>query len=491
MVAQGGGSGGTQPAAAIFIHGLGTTDLDLRPLAEAFAEQGVEGTLLTLAGHDEGEADLPSATASGWLEEVRHAVDAAMADHDTVYLVGFSLGAALALRVAAERDVAGVLCISAFARPAKPRALVRLGLALRNLPPIGSRRPRVSIKGTRDELSWASKLPTSTVKHVIDEVSDLAAVPRDRRVLFVHSVNDPVASYATVADLVRGASSDDVRLVTLTGLAHFIQFDIPSHALCRASLAHFCSDRNDPDREHPTWVENVKQREEEVRHWANVLSLLFLGFFTVFGTLARATLSDITAKDASAPYLLFGYALLIAVYLQFVFLYLFYMNRTQAYLRVYADPVQEGGIGWTFYRTARWVSGRASGRMTRFVTSSGAVLPFAAAIFAIAYAIMTYHARLFHLAMANLTLQILALVSVCWLIQVVYTGGTVVRYTRAHLYKVPPVVPASREFLEALRGIYASVQPGIVKQKASREGRAESRPAPAPAMVPRDDAQAG
>lgn len=456
--------------AAVFIHGLGTTDRDLQPLATAFAEEGINAILLTLAGHDQWESGLPDVTVAEWLDQVRDAVDSALANHDEVYLVGFSWGAVLALHVAAERDVAGVLCISTFVQPAKHRWLVKAALLFPQFPAVGSRRPRVSAKSTRAELKWRSKLPSSTLKRVVDEAPRLGTLPPKRRVLFVHSVNDPVASYTAVAKLAQSAPSSAVRLITLSGLAHFIQFDVSPHALCKAALAHFQPRGPEPDCEHPAWIENVKQREEEVRHWANVLSFLFFGFFTVFGTLAKATLPEIAAKDPSAPYLLFAYVLLIAVYLQFAFLNFFYMNRTQAYLRIYVDPLQEGGVGWTFYRTDRWVAGRASRRMTRFVTSSGTLLPLLIALAAIGYAGLTYHDRLFVLTSTNFGLQALALVALAWLVQVGYTGVTLVRYTNAHLYRVPPVVPSSREFLLALRDLYASARPGVVRDPAGALG---------------------
>jgi len=323
-----------RPAAAVFVHGLGTTDLDLLPVAHAFAEQGIEGILLTLSGHDQSADDMPTATVAGWLDQVRGAVDTALALHQTTYLVGFSLGAALVLRVAAERNVAGVLCVSAFARPTKPMLLARAAVSMRQFPPVGSRRPRVSAKRTRADLRWAPKLPASIVASVLSEAPSLTVIPNDRRVLFIHSVDDPVADYAAVAELVQTTPSDRVRLISLSGLAHFIQFDIPPQALCRLAIAHFHPATQEPDRSHPIWVENVKQREEEVLRWSNVLTLLFFAVFTVFGTLAKATLPEVISKQRGAPYLLFAYALLIAGYLQIVFLYFFYMNRTQVYLRI-------------------------------------------------------------------------------------------------------------------------------------------------------------
>ncbi|MDX6438024.1 MAG: carboxylesterase [Gaiellaceae bacterium] len=450
-------------AEAIFVHGLGTTKLDLLPLAHAFEERGIRCHTLTLEGHDESADQLANTTIDRWLDQVRQAVDAAITRGSTIYIVGFSLGAALALRVASEREVDGVLCVSTFARPRK-RLLAKVALRFRRFPPIGSRKPRVSSKRTRAELKWARKIPTSTLASVIAEAPILCNVPRSRRVLFVHSVDDPVADYSAVVECVQRASSDHVRLISLSGLAHFVQFDIAPHALCRVALAHFNPSGQGPDRRHPTWIENLKQREEEVRHWANVLSLLFLGFFTLFSTLLKATLPDVTSKSPEAPYFLFAYALVLAVYLEFAILYLFYLNRTQAYLRIYLDPLQEAGIGWTFYRTTRWASGRASRQMTRLVSFSGTLLPLLIAMYSLAYGIQTYHTRLFQIESGNILLQLLALIALCWLAETVSAGLKLVRYTRVYLYLMPPVVPASREFLVALQAVYASVRPGVVHQ---------------------------
>jgi esterase/lipase len=447
---------------AVLIHGFATTALDLRPLGEAFAAAGIACSYVELDGHD-GRGDLATATVDGWLEQVDEAVCAAERNGRAVYLVGFSFGASLALRVAADHDVAGVLGISTFVAPRKPR-LAKLALRFRRFPPVGTRRPRVSARQTRKELKWTPTIPTSAVAQVIERAPELSTIPRDRRVLLVHSVNDPVADYSAVVDAVQSATSDDVRLISLAGLAHFIQFDISPHALCRAALAHFDPSLEGPDVDSPSWVENVKQREEEVRHWANVLSVLFGGFLTLFGTLLRATLPDVTAHKPMAPYLLFGYALLVSGYLEFVFLYFFYMNRTQAYIRTYIDPLQEVGIGWTFYRTTRWASGRASRQMTRLVSASVMLIPLLFAVSSLCYAASTYHARLFAADTDDIWLKLLAIVSVFWLLQAVYTGAKLVRYTRTHLYRVPPIVPASREFLLALQEIYTSARPGAVRQ---------------------------
>lgn len=446
----------------MFVHGLGTSAKDMVPLARAFEEVGIAAVCVELDGHDGKVESLEGVTVEAWLDQVRAAVREAKEKHDEVYLVGFSLGATLSLRVAREMKVDGVLCLSTFIEPPKPALLVRLALLAPTLPWIGRRRPRVSALRTRGELDYTKRLPSKTVSMVLDQAPELAQVSVDCPVLLVHSVDDPVASYRAVAATVTRVASDRVRLVTLSRLKHFIQFDIPTTALRDLALAHFRQESSTPDYADPMWLENVKQREDEVRHWANALSLLFFGFFTVFGALAKSTLPDVADHDPSAPYLLFTYALVIAAYLQFAILNLFYMNRTQAYIRTYVDPVQTGGVGWTFYRTGGRVAGRASVSMTRFLAVSVGLVPMLAATASVVYALIEFHGKIFSLSGDNIWLAVIAFVAVAWLVVVAYASLTLHRYTRTFLYLVPAVVPASPRFLAALRLVYATTAPGTV-----------------------------
>jgi esterase/lipase len=444
---------------AIFVHGFATSRLDLSPLAAAFADRGIFCNLLTLDGHGDSGVKLEDAKIDTWLDQVRTAVDASLQRNAKTYIVGFSFGAALALQVARERKIDGVLCLAAFAHHSK-RRLARMALLFSQFPPVGPRRPRVTSKSTLAELEWTPKIPTSTLREVLETAPKLSIVPRNRKVLFIHSIDDPVSAYAPIAERVRHAASDDVKIITLSGLAHFIQFDISPDAICEAALEHFAPSSSEVSTDQPLQVENLKNREEEIRHWSNVLSLLFLGFFTTFGAILRIALPDIINKTAEAPYYLLGYPVVLAVYLEFVFLYLFYLDRVQAYVRIYLDPLLETGIGWVAYRTTRWVSGQMSRQMTHFTAASAIILPTAAAISSLGLAIYDYHLRIFSFSRNNFPLFLLALLSVGWLAQAVYAGAKLARYSKVYLYMIPPIVPASRGFLIALQAVYMSTLPG-------------------------------
>lgn len=462
IAAAGNGSG--PPVEVIFVHGFASSTLDLMPLAAAFADGGAVCHVLTLDGHAGAPEELASVTVDRWLAQVRDAVDASQRRGARTYLVGFSYGAALALRVASERAVDGVLCISAFAELRRKR-LARLALRFSQFPPVGSRRPRTTVKHTREQLRWTGAVPTSTVKHVVAAAPDLASIPNTCPVLFIHSVDDPVADYGAIARRVQSAASNRVRLVTLAGLAHFIQFDISPHRIRDLAFAHFTAPATEsPPAPEPTQAQALEKREDEIRHWANVLSVLVLGFFASFGAILNATLPDIINKNARAPYYLVGYPAVLSLYLGFAFLYLFYLDRAQAYVRIFLDPLQETGIGWIAYRTNRWVSGRASHQMTRLIAASSVLLPSAVAVASLTYAVTEYHSRLFAADGRYVFLRLLALIAVVGMVQAAYAGIRVTRYSRVHLYTIPSVVPASREFLRALQDLYTSVLPGSVRQ---------------------------
>ena len=106
---------GGQPAAAL-IHGFPGTPAELRPLGRALHQAGwtVRGPLLPGFGAD--LESLPRRQASEWIETVNQTVVELQSRHDPVILIGYSMGAALAVQAAAS--------LAAVAQP--PSGLVLL-----------------------------------------------------------------------------------------------------------------------------------------------------------------------------------------------------------------------------------------------------------------------------------------------------------------------------------------------------------------------------
>ena len=420
---------------------------------------------LILAGHEPVEGPYGALDAleardcvSGWLNQVRNAIDKELAAPGPTYIVGFSFGASLALKVASEREVDGVLCISMFCRPRR-RIGAKIATWFPSFPPVGSRRPRVTENSSRKYLRWAPQIPSEILREVICAGPELSSIPRNRRVLLVHSTDDPVADYRAVVAEVKKAASAKVRLVTFAGLEHFIQFDMSPHAMCEVALAHFDPLAKNMDSSHPAWTENLKQREEEVRHWSNAVWLVLAGFLAFFGILLNLTLSDVFRGTERAPYYLVAYSMLITFYLQQLLLYLFYLNRTQAYLRLYVEPVGPTPIGFAEYRTNRWISTRQSRLMTPFVSFAASAIPVLLSVWSLVSVVTGYRKFLFSSQPSSVLLQVLVLVGAIWLLIVLFASRQVGKYTNLYLRLVPSVLPGSSRFVEAIVLLYASVHP--------------------------------
>jgi len=107
---------GTQSPAALLIHGFPGTPAEMRPLAEALHAEGwsVEGLLLRGFGAD--IATLPGRTNSDWVEDVHTAFHHLKLTHRPVAIVGYSMGAAVAMQVARYTPPDALVLISPFRR---------------------------------------------------------------------------------------------------------------------------------------------------------------------------------------------------------------------------------------------------------------------------------------------------------------------------------------------------------------------------------------
>lgn len=102
-------------AGVLLLHGFGASPNSLRPWGEALAAAGLAVSIPRLPGHGTRWQDLNRTTDEDWLRAAEEALTALHADHEHVYLMGVSLGATLALRLAQRHPeaVSGVVAVNA------------------------------------------------------------------------------------------------------------------------------------------------------------------------------------------------------------------------------------------------------------------------------------------------------------------------------------------------------------------------------------------
>jgi carboxylesterase len=451
----------------LFAHGYGSCVEDLLPLGFELNRRGFSCAFVLLSGHGTSVDELEKTDPATWDDQLQDALAHYAPRYDSILLVGFSLGATLCLKAAATPSVAGVVLISMFLTPTP---LVRLGLKLvASLPNMRfRRRPRVTAKVTKQQLIAYHSLPTHTTHQVVDmaalrgDLLDAVQCP----VLLLHSMDDKVADYEAIAHAVARGQHPDRCLLTLRGLNHFIQFDIPERALA-SLIIEFFKPADEVATRNELFLEAWKHAADEERHWSGTLFQLIAGFFPIFGALLYFSLPDVLDRKPSAPYFLVAYSLVTSFFLSLFSLYFFYMNRASVYRKRYIEP-HLPLLGWTAFKTNRFASSWTSRSMTKGVSLSVIGMPFLISAGSLMYALYAYSHRLVIVSESNLLLMVSTVVAVISLSGAVGAALTLSSYTARELYRIPPSSFRSAKFAAAVASVLATVTPGCVTQPTLR-----------------------
>lgn len=163
------------------LHGLGGTGATMWPVVAACIDAGFTSLAPTLPGHGTDPADLIGVTWSNWLDAAR--------SWEADAVVGQSMGAGLALQLAAEQRCRAVVCINPVA--ADPDALD--GLVWRRSR--GQTWIDVEPAGV-DEIAY-SRLPIEALIEMIEGVAAIDLTAIDQPVLVITSANDGVVDPAS------------------------------------------------------------------------------------------------------------------------------------------------------------------------------------------------------------------------------------------------------------------------------------------------------
>lgn len=186
----------------------------------------------TLPGHGTSPRDLQNRTFEDWLAGAREAFEKTRAAHERVALIGFSMGSLLALSLAAENDVAGLVVIGCALRLSGPlRAAFGIASAARvRLPdayvkkPFG---PDIRDKTLLASITAYDTNPVRAAMEVHRAGRALAARLASVRcpVLALHGARDRVCSPSASHALVDLVGTRDVRVRTYARSGHMLALD--------------------------------------------------------------------------------------------------------------------------------------------------------------------------------------------------------------------------------------------------------------------------
>lgn len=224
----------------IVVHGLGGTPHSVLPVTAAAHGAGYATVAPMLAGHGTTPTDLADHSWADWVRTIAATADelSLRSDVDGLVLVGQSLGATLALHLAATQrsDIRGIAVINGLALPADPDAVEHIEHLLergRTMQP--AEEPDIRDPDARDssypELSLRALLEMSAAADAAGQILDRVTVP----VLVASSTHDAVVDPAN-SDAIAAGVSGPVRRLHLLNSAHVAALDLDREQLCRELL---------------------------------------------------------------------------------------------------------------------------------------------------------------------------------------------------------------------------------------------------------------
>lgn len=107
---------GSGPKGALLIHGFPGTPAEMRPLGERLAQSNFTSYGILLPGFGPDINNLPATGSKQWLAAAGEAWDEVKINHDPAFLIGFSMGAAVAIHLATANPPDALVLLAPFWR---------------------------------------------------------------------------------------------------------------------------------------------------------------------------------------------------------------------------------------------------------------------------------------------------------------------------------------------------------------------------------------
>lgn len=369
-------------ASFIFVHGYGNSPADFGRI-QAFARtEGIRAEFLLLSGHENYDDDFVQVNWLHWTEQINSIVDAEVNAGFTPYLVGFSIGATLALDYASADDrVAGVVGIAPFLGFDSLRKFAIKMVS--SLPCELSFKRNSAAKKLKPPKSakFSERFNFSSLNNIQNQAERISKeVVVTQPVLLMHSTNDPIASFAEAYKHV-GSVCERYHLMRFHDGGHFLPLYFDPRYFFDVVCGYFDISSNIVPIEENTedyFMKEYDMVSVEHRFWSDILFKLLGAFFVGMGALIYNTLPKVLDGTKEGSYYVLSYWTIVAVYTILSTLYFFYTLRTQHFLVDYFPY-----INFHRFKVNKFMSGRMSSVFTRNTAFSIIVIPQFVSIFCI------------------------------------------------------------------------------------------------------------
>lgn len=215
----------------LLLHGFGDTPQTLALLARRLRKSGYSVLAPLLPGHGRSMQSFGKSRASDWIAAAKDAYVDMRARHDSVSVVGLSMGGALSVLLAAEQhEIPALVLIAPYLGMPRP---LRLAAATHWLwGRLVGEVPARNLRSIRDPIEREKNLAYGTVTG--RELHELATVVHRARksltdvrspALIIQSREDPRCSPAVAEFALKTLGSEEKKLVWTEGAGHVITVD--------------------------------------------------------------------------------------------------------------------------------------------------------------------------------------------------------------------------------------------------------------------------
>lgn len=229
-----------QAPAVLLVHGYGGSPFDLTPISQRLDSLGLAYHIPVLPGHGESPYDMENITYDDWRAAVREAHARLQAEYGRTIIVGFSMGASLALAEAAEHPPERLVLIAPYFKlyrpPLVPGSVESWARTIGIVIPVVRRMSKGNINLNDPDGLQRYKARKELAITAIGDVVESAKQARaaltsiDCPVLWLHSSEDGIADYDASMKAFEQMQAPDKKIVRFERSAHVLLFDYDAEA---------------------------------------------------------------------------------------------------------------------------------------------------------------------------------------------------------------------------------------------------------------------